>query len=531
MKRIGTRTLLALWMALLMLATAIPAGAEGPTVYDTPQTFVMWCSMDKAAGAVTDWSENLVYQTMDELTNVKVEFLHPPVGGEKDAFNLLCASGDYPDVIQYDWLRVPGGPANYINDGVIIPLNELFEEYAPNLMAYLDAHPDIKQQCMLDDGTFYIIPSIYQDKELATHQGPVVRGDFLEKIGMAAEDFPTTVAGWEEMLLKVKETEGMEDVIPFFFAKMENIRESPTILGAYGITQEFYNDGGTVKFGGIEPAYKEFLETMNRWYGLGLLDPEFAANTAKLRDEKVTGDRVFAFIGSMGNSITRYTAMARTEENPDFQLLPMPYPTLEEGETPIVGQQAAAFTGGGVAITTACENPEVVIQFFDYFYTPEGHMLSNWGIEGVTYEIGADGEPTYLPLIKENPDGLSREQAMAKYTIWQSQSPVYKLKDVLEQRDSLPEQIEGRKNWMSCLNEIILPPLTPTADEASEYANIMNDCRTYLEEQATKIIMGDVPVDEGFDVMVATLKGMGIDRAIELTQAQLDRYEARQAFQ
>ena len=93
--------LVAALLAILMAVGAVAASAEGPVKYDTQQTFTLWTPMDKAAGAVADWSENLVYQTMAELTNVSVEFLHPPVGGEKDAFNLMCASGDLPDAIQY----------------------------------------------------------------------------------------------------------------------------------------------------------------------------------------------------------------------------------------------------------------------------------------------------------------------------------------------------------------------------------------------------------------------------------------------
>ncbi|HML45230.1 MAG TPA: extracellular solute-binding protein [Clostridia bacterium] len=521
------RSILAMVLALLLtLGSMSVAVADGPVQYDTPQTFTLWCAMDKAAGAISDWSENLVYKTMAELTNVTVEFLHPPVGGEGDAFNLLCASGDYPDAIQYGWLSVPGGPANYINDEVIIPLNDLMDQHAPNMMAWLNANSDIKRECIMDDGTFYVLPAIYADVELATHTGPVIREDMLPLVGMTVDDLPTTIQGWEDMLVKVKETPELEGVIPFFFSTMSNITDSPTILGAFGITQEFYNDNGTVKFGVIQPEYKEFLKLMNKWFEMDLLDPEFAANTAKLRDEKVTNNQVFTFIGSMGNSITRYTAMCRPN-NPDFKLIPMRYPTLNEGETPVVGQQTAKFTGGGVAITTACENPELIVKFYDYFYTDEGHILSNWGIEGETYALDAEGNPYFLPIISENPDGLSREQAMAKYTIWQSISPVYKLKDVLEQRDLLPEQIEGRKNWMACTNDILMPPVTPTAEEASEFANIFNDVRTYYWEQATKIIMGNVDLDEGFDVMVATLKGMGIDRAIELRQAALDRYLQR----
>ena len=520
------KLMIALFLMTIMLLSVITAVAEGPVKYDTPKSFTLWCSMDKAAGAISDWSENLVYQEMARLTNVKVNFLHPPVGGETDAFNLLVASNEYPDAIQYGWLNVPGGPAKYIEDEVIIPLNDLLEQYAPNLMAWLNARPEIKKQCVMDDGTFYVLPAIYADIELATHQGPVIREDMLAKIGMTVDELPTTIQEWEEMLLLVKNNPEMENVIPFFFETMRNITDSPVILGAFGITQEFYNDNGVVKFGVLQPEYKEFLKLMSKWYELGLLDPEFAANTAKLRDEKVTGNRVFTFIGSMGNSITRYTAMARPT-NPDFKLIPMRYPTLVKGETPIVGQQGAFFTGGGIALTTACKDPELIIKFYDYFYTEEGHMLSNWGIKGETYDIDENGKPYFLPLVAENPDGLSREQAMAKYTIWQSISPVYQLKDVLEQRDRLPEQIEGRKNWLACKNEIIMPPVTPTGEEANEFARIMNDVTTYYREQATKIIMGTVELDTGYDEMVKTLENMNIQRAIELRQTALDRYMNR----
>jgi putative aldouronate transport system substrate-binding protein len=510
----------------MLLAGAMPATAAEPVHFDAPQSFTLWCSMDKAAGAIADWSENLVYKTMAELTNVTVQFLHPPVGGETEAFNLLIASGDYPDAIQYGWLGVPGGPANYINDDVIIPLNDLMAEYSPYTMAWLDANPNVRRQVMMDDGTFYVLPAIYADLDLATSVGPIVREDMLPLIGYTVDNLPVTVQGWEDMLIKAKESPEMKDVIPLFFVGIAGFQESPHILGAFGITQEFYNNNGTVEFGAIQPEYKEFLSLMRKWYSLGLLDTEFAGNTAKLRDEKVTNNEVFTFMGSMGNSITRYTAMVRPT-NPEFKLIPMKYPTLVEGDTPIVGQQGNLFTGSGVAITTAASDPSLIAKFFDYFYSDEGHILSNWGIEGTTFAYNDQGKPYFLPIVDDNPDGLSREQAMAKYTIWQSSSPVYKMKDVLEQRDNLPEQIEGRKNWMACKNEILMPPVTPTAEEASEFASIFNDVQTYYREQATKIVMGTVDLDAGFDAMVATLKGMGIDRAIELRQAALDRYLAR----
>ena len=37
-----------------------------------------------------------VFKKMEELTNVRVNWLYPPVGSETDNFNLRCASGDLP---------------------------------------------------------------------------------------------------------------------------------------------------------------------------------------------------------------------------------------------------------------------------------------------------------------------------------------------------------------------------------------------------------------------------------------------------
>ena len=134
--------------------------------------------------------------------------------------------------------------------------------------------------------------------------------------------------------------------------------------------------------------------------------------------------------------------------------------------------------------------------------------------------------PKYTDLVLNNPEGLSREQSMAKYTIWQSTTAVAKYKDVLNMRDSLPEQIEGRKQWMIPKNENLIPPLTPTTEESKELATIMNEINTYVNEMYNQFISGKAPMSD-YDKFVNTLKGMGLDKAKELMQKQLDRYSGR----
>ena len=67
-----------------------------------------------------------------------MEYIHPNDQQTAEQFNLMIASDELPDVIEYDWTgrsagSYPGGPEKAIQDGVILELNDLIDQYAPNL--------------------------------------------------------------------------------------------------------------------------------------------------------------------------------------------------------------------------------------------------------------------------------------------------------------------------------------------------------------------------------------------------------------
>jgi putative aldouronate transport system substrate-binding protein len=49
--------------------------------------------------------------------------------------------------------------------------------------------------------------------------------------------------------------------------------------------------------------------------------------------------------------------------------------------------------GWGIAITTACKDPERAFEFLDWMCSEEAQILINWGIEGVNYHV-VDGRRT-----------------------------------------------------------------------------------------------------------------------------------------
>ena len=65
-----------------------------------------------------------------------------------------------------------------------------------------------------------------------------------------------------------------------------------------------------------------------------------------------------------------------------------------------------------------------------------------------------------------------------------------------------------------------------TSEENQEYAKIMADITSYVEEKTNNFITGVRPLSE-FDDYLAQLEKLDIKRAIEIYQAALDRYYAR----
>ncbi|MDW7657785.1 MAG: hypothetical protein SCM11_11510 [Bacillota bacterium] len=71
-----------------------------------------------------------------------------------------------------------------------------------------------------------------------------------------------------------------------------------------------------------------------------------------------------------------------------------------------------------------------------------------------------------------------------------------------------------------------MPPLTFTAEESLRTSEIMGEVNTYYDEMVNKFIMGVEPLSK-YDEYVTRINAMGIDEAIAIYQAALDRYNLR----
>lgn len=504
------------------------------TVRDRPK-LTYWVKMDstKIAPTTDNYGTIKCYQVMMKNTRIDVEFIHPPVGQETDAFSLMISGGEYPDLIHYDWGNaVSGGPDKAIEDDVILELTGLIEEYCPNLTAFLNEYPEIKATMTTDSGNVYCFPNVYpyfqDDVAIMCNRGVQIRADWLAELGLAQ---PETVEDWYTVLKAFKAKGTTEDGSPIVPLVSRKLSEKTSMVRTFanawdGLGYDFYIDNGVVKFGPLEDDYREYLKTMNQWYEEGLIAPEFSTYGGKEHDALITTGQAGAWLSGLGAGMGVYiTALGGTDD----KIEGVQFPVVDVGSVPKYnGADNYPFIGLGIAITTKCKDIEAACRWLDYHYSEEGSRLLNWGIEGVSYELDAAGIPQLTKLITGNPDGLSADVALGKYAMV-SQLEAFAKDDRVEaiRMWNWPSQEAASKLWNGTDFSYRYPPtVSLTAEEGAELAAILSDITTYRDEGVIKFILGTESMDH-YDQFVQTIKSMDIERAIEIKQAAYDRLQER----
>ncbi|MFX3647213.1 MAG: ABC transporter substrate-binding protein [Paenibacillus sp.] len=510
---------------------AVQALTEIPLpITSEPFTIDYWRANDaKLTASLNNFGDMAAYKEKEKLTGIQVKFTHPPLGQQRDQFNLLISTKELPDVIYYNWADAVGGPEKMIKDGRIIRLNELIDSYAPNLKRIIESDPDVKKQIALDDGTIYMFPLLKLDAlKLNATSGLIMRQDWLDQLNL---EVPTNIDEWYTVLKAFKEQDpngnGKPDELPFTGNwGPGNLTKLHDFAAAFGVIGGFQMNGDKVEFGPIQPGYRDFLETMAKWYKEGLIDPEIMTNDGKAFDYKVTSNLAGAYQGGVFSGMGKYFNLMR-DTDPNFNVTGVPWPVSPDGTSYATFNLENKVLSYGEAITASADEDKLkyIVQWMDYNYSEEGSDLFNFGIENDSYVRDGEGVK-FTDTIINNPNGLTYDQALASYALSIMDGPINQDSRYLDALLFDDGQRAANAEWMKASSSLTLPPIRLSTDEVSTSTSIMSQVNTYLNETMTAIISGQKPITE-FDTMVETIKSMGIDRAIEVHQAAYDRYQSK----
>lgn len=506
--------------------TAPSADAPQEFTYpmDAGASLTYWCELNQNVSAnYANLGDTPFGQEWQKETGVTIEFQHPPANQGSEQFSLLLADGDLPDLLEYAWMSYPGGPEKAIKDGNIYELTDIIDQYCPNLRKYLDENPDIDRMIRTDEGHYYCFPFIRGDDKLCNTIGLMLRQDWLEELNL---EVPTTIDEWHDVLTAFRDKKGATAPLCWEYT-MGALTSADPFAYAYGTCRDFYlGEDGLVHYGPAEDGYRQYLELFRQWYSEKLIDQDLATLALDQVSAKVTSGDAGASIGWAGSRMGTWVNAA-VKTDPDFMLVAAPYPTLNKGDKPQMGQIDNRYPNqASVAITTSCKNIEAAARLMDYAYSEEGHMLFNFGIEGESYEM-IDGYPAFTDKILNNPDGWSVAQSMSAYIRGNYNGPFVQDLRYLEQYYTIDTQKESNLIWGATeAAKYKVPPVTPTSEESKEFSTIMNEVNTYRDEMTLKFILGTESLDK-FDEFVENMKGFGLDRALEIQNAALERYNAR----
>ena len=492
-----------------------------------PVELTYWCALDANTQAtLTSFNDMEMLKEAQAITNVEIDFTHPASGTETEQFNLKMTNLNLEDVMEYSWGSYPGGASQAIADGIIIDLAPYIEKgYAPNYKKILDENPHIKQQITTDKGEIWAFAPIGLNSVECT-AGYIIRKDFLDAVNM---EVPETIADWEAVLTAFKDQLKIE--APLTMQTGGLIGVNSYFAGAFDTYPGYYLREGKVQYGYMDENYKEYLTTMAKWYKEGLIDQDVFGNDTKTVSSNVLNNKSGAFYGYIGSGIGTIMNSAK-ETNPDLVLVGAPYPVMNDGDVArFMPRSWDVKAGGQAAITTACDEEKIaaIMTYLDFWYSEEGSLLKNFGVEGLSYNM-VKGEPQYSDEVLKNPDGLSIAHALGKYTR-ASQATVGLIdRRYYEQYYQIQEQVDAMNLWnenTAPAIEVKLPSIAPAEEDAEELAGINAALNTYVQEESTKFVMGLRSLDE-FDDFVATMKSSyNVERALEIQQKAYEQYIAK----
>lgn len=498
------------------------ASLSYPLVTDGSEQVTVWVSLPPhVAPYMEDVSESAAYRAAAEATGIKMVTTTVSAAVEAEQFQLMCAggtTGDYDIIVGAT--RAYGSADAAIEDEIVIDLSDYLAEYMPDYYNFLQSDEEVRKLLTTDSSA---IADIAGRATGGRPQGFGIRKDWLDKSGL---DIPTTYDELYNVLTVFKNDYNCPEPLLMFST---GFLDNDFLCSGFGMTQNgYYVEDGTVKFAYLEDSFKQYCQLISKWYAEGLLSKDFLNNVqgagisydAQMQDGTagvfMTGVDIFS------------SSSAESASDPDWEAVPMADVTVNSGDTITMGNTPNSdplSNKWNVTTGVSEERMANVLGFVNWFFTEDGSIACNFGIEGEGFEYDTNGNPKLTELVTNNPEGMGSFIAEAIYLNWCAPY-------TLDTRyyDSVYDteaQASATDIWNSNRNNSQQYHGDLTSDENSAYNAVYSDIDTYIDNMAVSFMTGAADVNAEWDTFVSTVESMDIASCIQIKQDAYDRFVNR----
>ncbi|WP_138756434.1 extracellular solute-binding protein [Paenibacillus sinopodophylli] len=429
--------------------------------------------------AGSDVNNNVIINELRERTGFDIQWELMPKDPEvaRQKLNVLMASGDTPDLII---LSNKGIFGNFVQQGLLTPLNDLLESDGPDIKSTLTEE---QWKSATFEDQIYAVRTVNFSSAV---NGLLARKDLLAAAGVGE------IKTQEEFYQALKALKAKDpSIIPYAANLAQGLSSLDAIASMFYPPVDYVQQDGKVVYTPLLPAAKEFLAFANKLYAEGLIDQEaIVSKSENLKEKLVSGQAAMSTVGWYEEpSISK----ALAEKKPGAEMVFMAPPVGDNGAA---GFSRNSTTAKYFMIPKASKHAQEVMQFLNKVTNDEIINLISFGLEGTHYEL-KDSKLVALP-----------EQENIRYRVYYNMFDTIELGlQRLEQKGFAPyfEAVNKTAKHENVVN--LVPPVELVDKTNQELIDLRN-------EYFLKMITGALPLS-AYDEYVTKFKKLGGEAVIE----------------
>lgn len=496
-------------------------------------TITMWYYQPPYSTIMDSNSNFNCIDDAEKATGVTLKIMEVPSSTASEQFNMMVASGDMCDLLPASEYYTAGLSKAY-EEEIIIDINEYVDEFMPNFAAVRAALPESTQNDTLTDGMMLSFVSI-ADGSL-TQNGLVTRADWLDAQGISFEGEQMSLEDFTDLLRTLHNV--YDTPYTYYMTATTTLPVGPafdisvpTLMGDGFMTSVgmalFHRDNQIVS-AWTEDGFREYLEYAIDLMDEGILYKDFMSmEEDRMVQNTAQGTGQVAIWTAAADKITE---IAGYSDDPNIAFIGLPVVSADPDSTYLWADNASLVTNG-FSIAATCEDPALVCQWQNYFWTEEGSLMVNYGVEGEALYFEGD-QPRFdweSPVTVLGVNSPNADMALELFTMKRFATSYMDNDRLLP---TFPDvAMQAIELWTmedsECARQLpqkLTRKTVLTTDETEELKEYEADLLTYASEYALKFLEGSWELnDDNWKEYVDTIESMGLENILNVYQTAYDQ--------